>query len=441
MSVLSAGRAVAPLNTTVPSLRRVARTTPGVVVLVALAVVVCCAVAAAVCVADLNHRIAEHNTVLQRSEPFAYAAQNLYAALSEADAAAASAFLSGGIQTPAMRERYQQAVAAAASALTDVTAGATDEDVRTAVAGIAAQLATYTGLVEAARANNLQGFPVGSAYLREASSLMQNELLPGAEQILARDLAAVDTGQRNVASVSTVSIVLLSLLLIGTAVGSWILARRTNRQFNLGLVVAAVCVLIAITWIGVATRLAAADIERSRTEGTARFAQLANARILAQQARTDETLQLIGRGDITAGEKSFQATSTNCCSRLQAGAGRRRGGHPEMDRQPPQAGGGLSGRRLPGRGQRRRSDQIPSASAAQFARRRGEPARRDRADPGHAARRTCRRRRATTGVEPTGTLVLMALGAWPQCSDCGRGSRSFCERPHRRGAARRTSPS
>ena len=54
-----------------------------------------------------------------------------------------------------------------------------------------------------------------------------------------------------------------------------------------------------------ATQLAASEIERSRTEGSERFEQLANARILAQKARTDETLELIARSDITAGEKSF----------------------------------------------------------------------------------------------------------------------------------------
>ena len=60
-----------------------------------------------------------------------------------------------------------------------------------------------------------------------------------------------------------------------------------------------------IGWVVVATQLAAGEIERSRTEGSERFEQLAKARILAQQARTDETLELIARGDITAGEKSF----------------------------------------------------------------------------------------------------------------------------------------
>lgn len=93
--------------------RQLARTTPGVIGIVALAVAACCVIAGLVCGAQLNARIDEHNSVLTHSEPLAYAAQNLYAALSAADAAAASAFLSGGIETAPMREQYQQALARA----------------------------------------------------------------------------------------------------------------------------------------------------------------------------------------------------------------------------------------------------------------------------------------------------------------------------------------
>ncbi|WP_319447257.1 MULTISPECIES: hypothetical protein [unclassified Mycobacterium] len=286
-------------------LRRFARTTPGLVGLVAVIVAACCVIAGVVCAAQLNGRIAERNDVLGRSEPFAYSAQKLYAALSAADAAASSAYLSGGLQTAPMRTRYQQALADAASALTDATAGAADAGTRTALARISAGLAAYTGKVESARANNLQGFPVGSAYLREAASLMQTSLLPGAEQIYTDNLAALEADQRAVGSLPIVGLVLLAGVLAAIVVGSLILVGRTNRQFNKGLVVAAGLVLLVIAWIVVANRFAAASIDQSRTEGTARFEQLAKARILAQEARTDETLQLITRGDLTAGEKSF----------------------------------------------------------------------------------------------------------------------------------------
>ena len=137
-------------------LRRFARTTPGVLGMIAFVVAALCVIAGLVCGAQLDSRIAERNAVLDRSEPFAYSAQNLYAALSAADAAAATEFLSAK-ETAPVRERYQQALADASSALADATAGSTDTEARTAVAEITAQLAAYTGLVESARANNLQG--------------------------------------------------------------------------------------------------------------------------------------------------------------------------------------------------------------------------------------------------------------------------------------------
>jgi hypothetical protein len=299
-------------------LRRFARTTPGIVGMIAFIVAGLCVIAGLVCGAQLDRRIAESNAVLDRSEPFAYSAQNLYAALSAADAAAATEFLSAK-ETAPVRERYQQALADASSALADATAGSTDTDTRTAVAEITAQLTAYTGLVESARANNLQGHVIGSAYLREASSLMQMTILPGAEKIYTSNLATVDQGQGAVSSTPTASLVLLGLTLAAICAGSVILFARTNRQFNMGLLTAAALVLVVGAWIVMATRLAARDIEQGRTEDTAMFRQLAQARTLAEKARTDETLELIAHGDITESEKSFNSHIDDLRSRLGAG--------------------------------------------------------------------------------------------------------------------------
>lgn len=285
-------------------LRRFARTTPGAVGMVALTVAALCVTAGLVCGAQLDRQIAQRDAVLDRSEPFAYSAQNLYAALSAADAAAASEYLSAK-ETAPVRARYQEALADAAAALADATAGSTDMATRTAVADITAQLAAYTGLVESARANNLQGHVIGSAYLREASTLMQLTLLPGAEKIYTRNLATVDANQGVVGSTPTASLLLLGLSLGAIVVGSAIVFARTNRQFNIGLVIAAVLVLAVGGWIVAATRMAAGDIDLARTEGTAMFRQFAQVRILAQQARTDETLALIAHGDPTTSEASF----------------------------------------------------------------------------------------------------------------------------------------
>lgn len=299
--------------------RRFARTTPGILVLIGVLLAAGCVVAGVVSAAQLDGRVTEHDTILDQSEPFAYSAQNLYAALTAADAASASAFLTG-TETGPVREQYLQALADASSALADATASATDDETRTAVAEITAQLAAYSGLVEAARANSRQGFPIGSAYLREASALMQNTLLPGAEKIYAHDLAAVDEGQRAVGSLPIVGLVLLVLVLIAIGVSGMLVSRRTNRQFNVGLSVAALLILVATGCVLIATQLASSAVEESRAEGTARFDQLAKARILAQQARTDETLLLIARGDADASDKSFYGRIDDLTALLPEGS-------------------------------------------------------------------------------------------------------------------------
>jgi hypothetical protein len=402
--------------------RRLARTTPGVIGIVAIAVGAICVIAGLVTGGQLDGRISERNSVLERSEPFAYAAQNLYAALSAADAAAASAFLSGGIETGPMRAQYQQALARASSALADATAGAGDFKTRTAMAEISEQLTAYTGLVESARANNRQGHVIGSAYLREASALMQTSLLPGAEKIYTGNLATVEEDQRAIGSLPIVSLTLLAVALVAIGVSSVIMYRRTNRQFNVGLVVAAALVMLVIGWVVVATQLAASEIEHSRTEGTERFEKLARARILAQQARTDETLELISRGDIGAGEKSFYGhmdelgklldvapeATTDAVTRWTA----------SHKKQVELYG---SGDYLAAVGQAIGPD--PAASTAQFTI--VEASLRDGIEK---TRETMRDRVAAAGAwlgwSPTGTLVLMvvaacaaAIGLWPRLKE------------------------
>jgi hypothetical protein len=403
-------------------LRRLARTTPGVIGIIALAVAAICVIAGVVCGGQLDGRIDERNAVLTRSEPFAFAAQNLYAALSAADAAAASGFLSGGIETAEMRAKYQQALADAASALADTTAGTTDTETRTKMAKISAQLAAYTALVESARANNRQGYVIGSAYLREASSLMQTSLLPGAEDVYKANLATVEKDQSAIGSLPIASLTLLALALVAIGVASLIMYRRTNRQFNIGLVVAAATVILVIGWVVVATQLAAGEIEHSRTEGTARFEQLAKARILAQQARTVETLELITRGDITAGEKTFHGQLDELSKLLEAAPAAAKDAVQKWTAShEKQAEAYQAGDYPVAVAQAIGAD--PAASAAQFA-----AVESNLRDGIERTRETLRDRVAAAGAwlawSPTGSLVLMVVaasaavvGLWPRLKE------------------------
>ncbi|MBH0780418.1 hypothetical protein IT779_29515 [Nocardia sp. NEAU-351] len=286
-------------------MRRFAATTPGLLIALAVVTVTLCLLAGITGADQLGAKVSRHERVLAHTEPVAFAAQRLYVALSAADAAAAEAFLSGGIESPQVRARYQQALADAAAALADATVGASDERTGQIVARIAADLPAYTGLVETARANNRQGFPVGSAYLREASALMRDSLLKNAEALSGDRFAAVRADQRDIAAVPGTTVALLALALLACALGSWLLVRRTNRWANPGLLVAAGAALAALLWILASGAIAAAALDNDDSGPSRRFETLARARILAQQARTDETLQLIVRGDIAQGEQSY----------------------------------------------------------------------------------------------------------------------------------------
>jgi hypothetical protein len=415
VEVMNPSRTVSA-HTSLTWVRRLARTTPGIVGATALAVGTLCVIAGVVCATQLEDRIAEHHTILDRSEPFAYAAQELYAALSAADASAASAFLSGK-ETPATRVTYQQALADSAAALTDVTASATDPATRKAIADITAQLVAYAGMVETARANNRQGFVVGSGYLREASALMQTTMLPSAERISATELATVGDDQRTVGSIPVAGFVLLGLVLAAIGVASVIVSGRTNRRFNIGLVGATAAVLLVGGWMVVATTSAARAIDETAAKTTA-FGRLAEARTLALQARTDETVELIARGDITANELSFNHHISELSALLAGGpadAARGLKGWTESHRKQVQAyqNSDYNGA----------VEQALGPSAVQFA-----EVERSLRDELEQTRGTLRDEVSAAGAwlawSPTGTLVLMTLaaaaaivGLWPRLKE------------------------
>ena len=88
----------------------------------------------------------------------------------------------------AVRERYERDIATASALLVKAAAATTADG-----SGRHAQMRTlnerlpvYTGLVEAARANNRQGLPLGGAYLRYANEQMRSELLPAATRAVRR---------------------------------------------------------------------------------------------------------------------------------------------------------------------------------------------------------------------------------------------------------------
>jgi hypothetical protein len=252
----------------------------------------------------INDRQRALTTVLNHTEPLSFAAGQLYTTLSVADAAAATAFIAGA-EPQDVRQRYQQAITDAASAVTRASSGLTDEPMVQLLGRVNARLAVYTGLVETARTNNRAGNPVGSSYLSEASSLMQTQILPDAQRLYEQTSERVDAETTASTRIpGPVILVVFATLLFGAFANRWV-ARRTRRRVNIGFVAGGLAVLIMLIWVGTALVISTADSRSAKGTAAESLKTVTNLAITAQQARADETLSLIRRGDETVRKQSY----------------------------------------------------------------------------------------------------------------------------------------
>jgi hypothetical protein len=288
-------------------LRRVtglARSTPGRLSLIALLLVAATALAATLTAQSVVNRAEALDELATRSEPLSHAAQEVYRSLQDADATASSAFLAGGLEPADLRARYENDIAQAQAALSFATASSPE-----LTATLAGQLPVYTGLIETARTNNRQGFPVGAAYLREASALMRSQLLPAAQELYRAETQRVVQAQERAALFPVPEILLGVLLLAALGLTQVYLTRRTNRLLNVGLLVATGAAFVALVWVTLASVFVINDVDDSRTGGSSRVDVLAQARIATLTARGEETLTLVARGSGQNYEKNYVEVS------------------------------------------------------------------------------------------------------------------------------------
>ena len=290
------------------ALRARLRTTPGRLRLAAV-VLALAAVAFGVAMATAAaSRKEAADAVAARTEPLLVEADGLYASLSDADATATTTFLIGGLEPVSRRRRYVADLASASARLTSLTeqVGGSAE-ARGAVATVADRLPVYSGLIEAARANNRQGQPVGAAYLRRASAIMHDAILPAAArlyEIEARRLDA-DYGSSTSATGYVALAVAGSLLLALLVVTQLGLARFTHRILNVPLVLATVLLVAVGIWVLVAFVSAQNALSDAQRKGSDSVQVLSAVRFLALRAQRDEGLALVARGGDTQDQKDF----------------------------------------------------------------------------------------------------------------------------------------
>jgi hypothetical protein len=282
-----------------------ATTTPAKLRLLLIGLVSLCLMWGAVAAWVVSHRASGANDVASTSETLSLDGQQIYRALSDADATAASAFLSAGLEPINGPLRYQADIAHAAAHLESATA--------------AAGLPVYTGEVQTARADTRLGLPLGAAYLQEASRLMRGRLLPAARNISAEANARLAGASGRATGLPLALLLLVAAVIVGFALyrAQWWLFRRTHRRLNPGLVVASAAGVISVLWLVIALGVARADLLQARDHGSTPVAALAQADIAAQQAHADESLTLID----AQGDDTFQQDFVGVQHRLGPGYG------------------------------------------------------------------------------------------------------------------------
>jgi hypothetical protein len=279
-------------------------TTPGRILTIGVILAALGVLSAFAISTTINERQNQLAQVLRHTEPLAFAAGQLYTTLSVADAAAATAFIAGAEPRP-VRERYEQAITDAAVAVTQASSDLTDPPLVELLGRVNAQLAMYTGLIETARTNNRMGNPVGSSYLSEASALMQDRILPDAQRLYEATSAQMDAETTASAKIpAPVIIVVAATLGFGIFAHRW-LASRTKRRVNIGLVFGGLAIAIMIVWVGTALTISTAGSRAAKNTAADSLRTVTGLAITAQQARADETLSLIRRGDEDVRKRSY----------------------------------------------------------------------------------------------------------------------------------------
>jgi hypothetical protein len=269
-----------------------------------------------------QHASAAANVVAV-SEPLSLDAEQIYQSLSDADATAASAFLSGGLEPAAARQRYNADITQAAirieaaSALLGSSAARTQLpgplNIQAATAGsatgddlaiLSAGLPVYADEVGTAQADNRLGLPLGAAYLREASALLRGNLLTAASDIYTKENGLLTSASAQATGLPLIVIAVVIGLVLGYLLyRSWRwLTRRTHRRVNYGLLVAAVAFAASLVWLTTAFATGRAELLHAQQRGSAPAEAYARADVAALRAHADESLTLVDN----SGDDSYQ---------------------------------------------------------------------------------------------------------------------------------------
>ncbi|WP_297008997.1 hypothetical protein [uncultured Corynebacterium sp.] len=302
--------------------RRFARfvsTTPGLLTVVSVVLVLAILAAGGAMAASSGNRQGELNTLVNRSEPVAFSAQELFNSLSVADAVAATGFLSDSSRTADTRSSYREALDTASRAVVRAANGINDPSSREMqlILEIQEKLPTYVSQVTEAGANNRQGYPLGAAYITQASAMMQDELLPAAAELYDRTSSSVVHQQHRLTRPSWFALSGLFAAVLMLLLAQFWLAAWSNRRINAGYATATVLMAVALIWASASALTTWHDGPRG-VDGAAQPLQtLTSLRIGVQQTRSTEVLGLVQRDYTTDNQTDFTDRIATIDTRLE----------------------------------------------------------------------------------------------------------------------------
>ena len=254
------------------------------------------------------------------------ALQDIQVRIVHADAIASSSYLRSGQEDPTQRTAYLDEIAKAGDGLVAVSGASNDADL-VQLSEASRLLGSYVGLVEQARANNRQGFPVGATYQRQANGIVSNTDADMPD--IVSSLRSVEGSQRDqindslaVAHRAGVWLQLTGWLLLPSLVlASWWMSRIFRRIINVPIGVAVVLLFMVLVIAGTKQGGAVSDADGAvgtQLEGADSAAQ---ARAAAFEARSQEALTLINRGNGAANEANWQRGNDVVTQELAKGLG------------------------------------------------------------------------------------------------------------------------
>jgi hypothetical protein len=284
-------------------------TTPATLRLLLLAGVAGCLAWGALAAVTVAQHAGAASDVTTSSEPLSLDAQQLYRSLSDADVTVSTGYLAGSQEPLADQQRYTADIAQATSDLTTVSKAGAGPAAAASLTTLTQDLPVYVGYVSNAETYNSVGLLAGASYTEAASEEMRQVLLPAARAVYAAENARLDDMSAQASGLPLMLIAVVAALALGyllIRVQRW-LARRTHRRLNPGLLLATAVGAVALVWLVVAFAVARVDLVHANAQGSGPAETLAQAEITAQQARGDETMNLVSRTGDAVFQQDFAA--------------------------------------------------------------------------------------------------------------------------------------